>query len=279
MSRKNSPPVVGAALGLDDLEQHRDWLLERQRDLEIQDFISIEALTGDWRPIAERAKKLLDGHTGRVGIHGPFWGWQIDTQDPDVREIVKRRLDTGLEALRAINGKKGGGHMVVHSPSTLWDYNHYFLYDGMRQKQIERVQLCLRDAARKAEDMGAVIVIENCDDKDPAWRVDLARSFDSPAVRVSLDTGHALLAQGTYGGPPVDAYVRAAGDMLAHVHLQDADGYGDRHWVMGEGSVPWHAVFRALDKLTEMPRLMIELNDGSRIPEAAAWLEKQGLVV
>ncbi|MEZ5924231.1 MAG: sugar phosphate isomerase/epimerase family protein [Hyphomicrobiaceae bacterium] len=279
MTRRNSPPVLGAALDVEHLELHRRWVLEHQRDLEIQDFIDIETLLGDWRPIADAARKLLDGHRGRVGIHGPFYGWSIDTQDPDVREIVKRRLDAGLEALRAINGEKGGGHMVVHSPSTLWDYNHYDLNSGMRQKQIERVRLCLNDAVRKAEAMGAVIVIENCDDTDPAFRVDLARSFESPAVRVSIDTGHALLAHGTYGAPPVDAFVNVAGEMLAHVHLQDADGHGDRHWVMGEGSVPWHAVFRALAKLPEMPRLMIELNDLSRIPEAAAWLERQGLAV
>jgi sugar phosphate isomerase/epimerase len=278
-ARKNSPPVLGAALMLDGLEMHRQWVLERQRGLEIQDFINMDVILGDLSPVVARARKLLDGHTGRVGIHGPFYGWSIDTADPDVREIVKRRLDVALEAMAAINGAKGGGHMVVHSPSTLWDYNHYDLYPGFRQKQIERVKLCLGDAVAKAEDMGAVIVIENCDDTDPAFRVDLARSFDSPAVRVSLDTGHALLAQGTYGGPPVDYFVNVAGAMLAHVHLQDADGHADRHWVMGEGTVPWHAVFRALEKLPEMPRLMIELNDCSRIPEAAAWLERQGLAV
>ena len=101
----------------------------------------------------------------------------------------------------------------------------------------------------------------------------------APAVRVSLDTGHALYAQHATGGPPVDYFVNVAGPMLAHVHLQDADGYADRHWVMGEGIVPWPAVFRALQALPEMPRLMIELNDSSRIPEAAAWLERHGLVV
>jgi sugar phosphate isomerase/epimerase len=266
-------------MGLDDLEGHRRWVLERQRDLEIQDFINVELSRGDLGPVVARAKKLLEGHTGRVGIHGPFYGWSIDTQDPDVREIVKRRFDVALDAMRAINGEKGGGHMVVHSPSSTWDYNHYDCYPGYRERQFERVHRCLKEAVKKAESMGAVIVIENCDDKDPRFRVDLARSFESPAVRVSLDTGHALYAQHTTGGPPVDYFVNVAGPMLAHVHLQDADGYADRHWAMGEGIVPWPAVFRALQALPEMPRLMIELNDSSRIPEAAAWLERHGLAV
>jgi sugar phosphate isomerase/epimerase len=279
MSRKNSPPVLGAALGLDDLETHRRWVLERQRDLEIQDFIDIDVIRGDLEPVIRRARKLLDGHTGRIGIHGPFYGWSIDSEDPDVREVVKRRLDVALDALGALTAKTGGGHMVVHSPSSTWDYHHYDFYARMRERQFERVHLCLKDAVKKAEGIGAVIVIENCDDIDPRFRVDLAKSFESPAVRVSLDTGHAHYAHYSTGGPPVDYFVNVAGPMLAHVHLQDADGHADRHWVLGEGTVPWFAVFRALDKLPEMPRLLIELADNDRIPEAAAWLEKQGLAV
>lgn len=279
MTRKNSRPVAGAALDLDHLEMHRSWVLERQRDLEIQDLIDVDVVRGDLTAFVSRARKLLDGHTGRVGIHGPFWGWSIDTYDPDVRDIVKRRLDVSLDALRGIIGERGEGHMVVHSPTTTWDFNHYDYYPTSRDEQFARVHLCLKDAVKKAESMGAVLVIENCEDKDPRWRVDLARSFDSPAVRVSLDTGHAHYAHHTTGGPPVDYFVTVAGGMLEHVHLQDADGYADRHWVLGEGTVPWSAVFRALDALPTMPRLMIELADLTRVPEAAAWLGRQGLAV
>ncbi len=32
-------PVLGAALNINSIPAYRDWLLERQRDLEIQDFI------------------------------------------------------------------------------------------------------------------------------------------------------------------------------------------------------------------------------------------------
>ena len=196
-----------------------------------------------------------------------------------MREIVRRRFDVALDTLRSITGERAEGHMVVHSQTTTWDYNHYDFYPNVRDEQFEMVHLCLQEAVKKAESMGAVLVIENCEDKDPRWRVDLAKSFGSPAVRVSLDTGHAHYAHHNTGGPPVDYFVNVAGDMLEHVHLQDADGYADRHWVLGEGTVPWFAVFRALDALPKLPRLMIELADNARIPEAAAWMEKQGLAL
>ena len=56
-----SLPVLGAAMPLDTLETHRDWLIADQRDLELQDFITAEVLNGDWQPLVARARALLDG--------------------------------------------------------------------------------------------------------------------------------------------------------------------------------------------------------------------------
>ena len=90
----SSLPVVGAAMTLDEVELHRDWLFEKSRDLELQSFIDAEILNGDWAPLAARARRLLDGHGGRLGIHGPFWGFTIASEDPDIRAIVTQNLST-----------------------------------------------------------------------------------------------------------------------------------------------------------------------------------------
>ncbi len=125
--------------------------------------------------------------------------------------------------------------------------------------------------------MGVTLVIENIEDKDPHSRVDLARSFNSEAVRVSIDTGHANYAHGSTGGPPVDYYVHAAGDMLHHVHLQDTDGHADRHWNPGEGLIRWTEVFRALGRITSKPRLILEVRDNRTIRAGADHLIGLGL--
>ena len=52
----------------------------------------------------------------------------------------------------------------------------------------------------------------------------------------------------------------------SHIHLQDADGYADRHWSLGEGTLPWRSVFAALAKLESNPRLIIEIRDKSEDP-------------
>ncbi|MEH7837901.1 sugar phosphate isomerase/epimerase family protein [Rhizobium laguerreae] len=269
----SSLPVVGAAMTLDEVELHRDWLFEKSRDLELQSFIDAEVLNGDWAPLAARARRLLDGHGGRLGIHGPFWGFTIASEDPDIRAVVTRRLLQGLDVCAAI----GANHMVIHSPYTSWSYNNLDDNAGAREALTERTHMTLRDAVRRAEDIGCTMVIENIEDKDPHIRVALAESFNSAAVAASIDTGHAHYAHGYTGAPPVDYYVKAAGNRLQHVHLQDADGYADRHWSLGEGSIHWHAVFTALANLESNPRLIIEIKDKSKIPASSAFLASIGV--
>ena len=93
----HSLPVLGVALPLAGLRMHRDWILESQRDLEVQDFCIGHVLNGEWKPLADEIKKELDGYTGRLGIHGPFWGFTIDSEDADIRAVVSKRINQGLD--------------------------------------------------------------------------------------------------------------------------------------------------------------------------------------
>jgi sugar phosphate isomerase/epimerase len=272
MTRTNLP-VIGAALGLDALERHRDWIIDGGRDLELQCFHEAAVLDGDIGPVVARARTLLDGHAGRLGIHGPFWGFRLDSHDPDIRKVVQRRLLQGVDAAVAV----GATQMVIHSPTSTWDHNGHLADPRERGRQVERVHATLRPVVARAADAGVVLVIENIEDKDPMVRVDLARSFDSEFVRVSLDTGHAHYAHVSTGAPPVDAYVLAAGELLAHVHLQDNDGFADRHWHPGEGSIHWRAVFAALARTGAAPRLVLEVKDQERLLDGARHLAAIGV--
>ena len=273
MTANLATPILGAALTTQTLAIHRGWILEQQRDLEIQDFFRAETLDGDWRQVAAEVRRLLDGYTGRLGIHGPFWGFKIDSQDALIRAVATKRFLQGLEACEAI----GATQMVIHSPFTTWDYNNLDINPGARDAVVERVHLTLKDVVARAQNIGCELVIENIEDKDPFARVGLAKSFNSAAVRVSIDTGHAHYAHVSTGAPPVDYYFDAAGDALTHVHIQDTDGYSDRHWIPGDGTVRWPAVFRALGRLSGKPRLLIEVKDQTKIRRGAAHLEALGL--
>lgn len=274
-----TPLRIGAALNVADLPRYREWLMAEQRDLEIQDFYATDVLLGDWQGLVETAKTTLDGFEGRLGIHGPFFHVPMNCDDPELRPIVTRRYVTGLKAAIAL----GARQMVVHSPFTIWDYRNSGDRPGWgnapshKESVIAACHEVMAPVVSMAEDHGVTLVIENCDDIDPMDRLDLARSFDSAAVRVSIDTGHAHNAFHGQGSVPVDYYVAAAGDWLAHVHLQDTDGYADRHWAPGQGTINWASVFAALAASPADPHVVLELRNRDDIPTAMAHLEAAGL--
>jgi sugar phosphate isomerase/epimerase len=266
-------PILGAALDHASLAQHRDWLLEAPRDLELQAFVDAEVLDADWTALAAETRRILDGHTGRLGIHGPFWGFTIDSYEPEVRRIVTRRLHQALDVCEAVHGD----HVVIHSPFTTWDYNHRGLHPRDADRMIEATRDTLAPVLARASDMGVTFMLENIEDIDPIDRANLCDALDWQALALSVDTGHAHYAHVSTGAPPVDFFIRAAGARLGHVHLQDADGYADRHWQIGHGTILWPSVFAALAETGAMPRLILELRDKAAVIPSARHLAAMGL--
>lgn len=266
-------PVLGCAMELYQLETLIDWVLEKDRDLEIQDAYHPFVLDKTSEKVADRVKELLGpNYKGRLGIHGPFLGVDLDNVDPAIRKVIRMRLE---QALRMAH-RMGANQMVLHSPLTIWDRDN-MLHMGYEAGKIGLVQDTLGDAIKMAEDFEITIVLENIQDLDPAWRVKLLDTLGSERVKTSIDTGHAHYMQAKFGAPHVVDFIKVAGDTLEHVHLQDSDGAADRHWGIGEGQLPWVPIFEALGKLNSNPRLIMEPLDVMAAPRHAAWAESQGL--
>lgn len=268
-------PVLGAALPIERLGEHRDWLLEHGgRDLEIQDGFLSEVLDGDWSPRVAQAKGALEGYGGRLGIHGPYDGYWLATSDPALRRFIADRYRQAL----AFAAELGASHMVIHSPFLFFGHPQvaHTPATGLTQ-QLEYAHDTLRELLPLAQEAGITLVIENIRDTRPEPLLELVRSLDHPQVRMSLDVGHAHLMQ-QIGGPPPSQWIQAAGPWLGHVHLQDNDGFLDRHWSPGQGGVHWASVFEALAQSPARPRLILEVR-GHQIRAAAAWLEQQGLAI
>ncbi|MBA4352004.1 MAG: sugar phosphate isomerase [Rhodobacter sp.] len=266
-------PILGAALCRSSLAAHVDWLREAPRDLELQHFVDADVLDGDWSDLAAEVNQLLDGHEGRRGIHGPFWGFTVASYDPEVRRIVARRMDQALDVCAAVNGT----HVVIHSPFTTWGYNHRGLYPTDSDRMLSAARDTLSAALKRAEDMGVTFVLENIEDVEPSDRAMLCEALGWQALELSVDTGHAHYAHGSTGAPPVDFYIRAAGARLGHIHLQDADGFADRHWQIGHGTILWPSVFSAIAQTGANPRLILELRDKAGVLPSAQYLKSLGL--
>lgn len=270
-----TPLKIGACLKAREIADHRDWLFDAARDIELQDFMSHAALSTEFEDRIAAARAALDGHSGRRGIHGPFEGLDIDNKDAELRPLITARFLKALEAADRI----GARQMVMHSPFTAWYQNNVFSFPGYPEQKMARIHDVLRPVVQAAENRGITLVVENIQDVRPETRRAMVDSFGSSAIALSIDTGHAQLARRMSGAPPVADFVADAGSQLSHVHLQDVDGHADRHWAPGEGEIEWVAVFRALAACESNPHLVLELRDKSMIPDGLAYLDKLGLAV
>ena len=271
----NALPYVGAAMPSEKLEIYSDWIIENQRDLEIQDFISPFLLDSDEVDVTiDKITSLLDGYTGRMGIHAPFINLQLAAWDPKIRAVVQERFKQALD----VCAKLGATHMVVHSPLMFLGAPDSISMPTMGESGtlFDLIHDTMDDVVKQAEAIGCMLVIENIFDKLPLLLTNLVKSFESDCVRQSLDVGHAFI-KFTEGAPPPDYYVREAGQLLGHVHLQDTDGYSDRHWTIGDGRVDWKILFDEIAVQGANPRLILELRDNDDIPRAVQYLKDHNL--
>lgn len=259
---------MGAALMVEELEPHLEWLKAGKRDLEIQDFSQVAVLDSDWQTVAENVTSALEGFEGRMGIHGPFWGLDIANLDPILRKATSKRLLQGLDAAEQV----GATHMVIHSPVEPWMHRHIMHDNTLRTQVIGVMRETLAPVLEKAESIGCCLVMENIRDLEPRLQVELIHAMNSDAIRMSIDIGHTFIMQRQNGAPTPDRFVAEAGNLLEHVHIQDTDGFLDRHWLAGQGDINFEALFEELAKLEDMPRLIIEVRQKDKIQENAAWL-------
>lgn len=269
-----TPLKIGACLAPHEIAEHRGWLFDAERDLELQGFSRFADLTTEFEDRISAARAALDGFKGRLGMHGPYEGLDMDNKDPEVQPIVTARFLKALEAADRL----GARQMVLLSPYARWYAWNRLNKPGYAEEKLGRIHKIMDPVVKAAEKAGITLVIENIFDVDPAMRREMVDSFDSDAIALSIDTGHAHLARRMSGAPPVDYFVRDAGDQLKHVHLQDLDGHADRHWAPGEGEIHWPEVFRALSECKSAPHLVLELRRKSDIPAGFAYLKSLGLV-
>jgi sugar phosphate isomerase/epimerase len=266
-----SRPKVGVSLNVERLKKYHDLILRENRAVEFQDAANSALLDNGYRAVTREINELLDGHSGERGIHGPFIDLTIGASDLKIRAAVIERLKQGLEFGTEI----GATHMVIHSPTRFLGTSPFEPPRSVLglTDEFGAVQATVNAILPRAEQLGCTIVIENLYDRNPLRLCSMVSSFDSEYVRLSIDTGHAFVAS-RLGGATPDHWVRQAGPLLGHLHLQDTDGDADRHWPPGVGSMNWYALFTALGELDHQPRLIIETFDDPA--QGVQWLVEQG---
>lgn len=231
-----------------------------------------EVLGGYWLTLAHQAKDILSQHKGKIGLHGPSWGLDISNPDSDIQKITSKRIDTSLSICSYI----GADQLVIHSPYSVWNFSKKTEVNSapLLEWIVECCYNSLNACVKRAEMLSVTIVIENIQDRDPFLCNMIADRFQSDAVALSVDAGHAHFTHNSFGGSSVEDFIVKAGSKIKHVHLHDNDGLADHHLPIGDGSICWSGVFFALKRLSEVPRLILELNNKRGIDRSISYLKK-----
>lgn len=261
---------IGAAVTIKNMEAVIEWLCKEDRPIEIQDFTLPNILTDDISGILTTYQERLKSHNGVRGLHGPFFGLDLGNPERVFQKIISERLLKVLEFCEQLNGQ----YMVIHSPFTDWMKLNRLQYPAVKPNTIICMGDILREPLQRASEIGCTLVLENCDDTDPNMRMEAIQGINHPNLKLSVDTGHAHLAHCNYRAPAVVDFIAAAENKLAHVHLQDVDGYADRHWHPGEGNISWQAVMDELRHSRSNIHLIIEVRKNMhRLPATVKFLE------
>ena len=122
--------------------------------------------------------------------------------------------------------------------------DHYPKYqqDNLRKEAIVRFKKSLADASSYSEDMGVVVGLENlshvgnCIQTKIEDIVEWVDDIASPALKITLDIGHANLEGG------IKRAIAAYDSRIAHAHINDNDGRSSLHGELGSGTIDWYAI-------------------------------------
>ena len=204
---------------------------------------------GAWEIVAEHRHHLskiqgylreyLGSHEVELRVHAPLSDINIASFSDRVREAS---LSDVLETIR-MAGELGAKCVTVHpglvSPSSSLD--------------LDRVRALVRESLLKvskaSEEHGVPVAIENMPRirwlifRDPD---ELLKVIEGTGLGICFDAGHA----NTSGN--VDAWLDLAPRFI-NVHLHDNRGERDEHLVLGEGTVPFDKILKALHGVYKGP--------------------------
>ena len=226
--------------------------------LEVDEFCT--AMDMDDPALLAPRDDLVRGYGSRARVfHAPYSELFPCAIDPEARALARRRLDQAA----ALAGSYGIRRLVAHGNFL----PHVYFPIWYVEQSIGFWKEFLAD---KPADFR--LYLENVLDPEPALLRDIVVGVDDPRCRLCLDVGHANV-DCVSQTPPL-RWLEDWAPLLGHVHLHNNDRGGDRHWPLGEGSIPIEALLEAL--ANHAPAASITLEQSSRTEESLFWLAERG---
>ena len=183
-------------------------------------------------------------------VHGP-WRWPMHDETPENRAERFEKMAKSIRGTAVLGCK----HFVIHN---------IMPFGGVDTDPVAAVKMneeFFGNLLRIAEEYKVIICMENMPFLQqalakPADMLAFVKRFDSPYMRMCLDTGHCSV----HGLSPADAVRTIGKDYLCVMHVHDNDGKGDRHWLPYTGVIDWDDYAKALVEIGYEGSVSLETN-------------------
>jgi sugar phosphate isomerase/epimerase len=197
-----------------------------------------------WEEVLGLADRLAEVGTPVV-LHGPFNNLNLGARDEHIRQYSRELMLRGFRVARTL----GAPQMVIHlgylpqfSPEAAEAWWRSFA---------ESLPIMLTEARSS----GVMLLVENTYESEPSLFEKIFEQFDTPALGMCLDIGHAHC----YSSVPVEEWVHRFRYQIRHLHLSDNDGKSDRHWTLGTGTLKSSPAFEFFARQEERPTVTLEV--------------------
>jgi sugar phosphate isomerase/epimerase len=184
----------------------------------------------------EAILKALDNHSMQLVCHLPSFVSIADLTE-SIREASLTEMFKSLEVAAEINALK-----VVLHPGHIGGLGVFVMETAMQFGQES-----LAAIIAKADHLGLCICLENMFPRlqsyfEPEHFEEILGQFAD--LKLTLDTGHANI--GNQDGSKILDFIRHYSHRIGHVHLSDNFGKRDDHLPLGEGTIDFDNVTKAL---------------------------------
>ena len=181
-------------------------------------------------------RRALRQHTMGLVCHLPTFVYTADLS-PAIRNASIQETLASLEIAADLEAEK-----VVLHPGYIGGLGVHVMAQALALA-MESLEIFVR----RSERLGIIMCIENMFPKYRPFVTpdDFQPVFEAfPQLRFTLDTGHAHI--GDEKGGRALAFIARHGQRLGHLHVSDNSGQADEHLPVGQGTIGFKALVRAL---------------------------------
>lgn len=181
--------------------------------VEIQDFTEPSLLDVGWEERVDEYKKILEGFSYPISIHGPFLDLKPISPDKTIRSASIDRYLTTLH----IGSQLNVDHIIFHSQINPW------INEPRMRKLNNSLNMDFWEWILDKTGFEGTILLENVFEDEPMLLMELVDTINLPNIKICLDIGHAKLKG------EIEEWVKILKDKIEYLHIHWNDGMYDEH--------------------------------------------------